>query len=75
MNQHSSRSHTLLQLSIEQRWDEGGDAEVVRSKINLVDLAGSEVSGVKMLCYAARWHVVAGLKLRTWRGRVVSCEL
>lgn len=46
LNQHSSRSHTILQLVIEQRCscvdveDQSGD--VVRSKINFVDLAGSE---------------------------------
>lgn len=42
MNIHSSRSHAILQLSIEQ-WPEGGQSgRVVRSKLNFVDLAGSE---------------------------------
>ena len=42
MNQKSSRSHTILQLSIEQRVNRGDQAVLIRSKLNLVDLAGSE---------------------------------
>ncbi|CAG9467166.1 unnamed protein product [Pedinophyceae sp. YPF-701] len=42
MNVHSSRSHTLLQILIEQRSTGVDGGELVRSKINLVDLAGSE---------------------------------
>ena len=44
MNQHSSRSHSVFQITVER---EGGDGPedagtVVRSQLNLVDLAGSE---------------------------------
>jgi hypothetical protein len=53
MNEHSSRSHTILQVTIERRPREGVDlsklptgreelARVLRAKLNLVDLAGSE---------------------------------
>eukprot|EP01029_Cantina_marsupialis_P015165 TRINITY_DN3318_c0_g1_i1.p1 TRINITY_DN3318_c0_g1~~TRINITY_DN3318_c0_g1_i1.p1 ORF type:complete len:359 (-),score=74.92 TRINITY_DN3318_c0_g1_i1:325-1401(-) len=45
MNEHSSRSHTILQLIIEQSTIGAGSDEdkiVKRSKLNLVDLAGSE---------------------------------
>ena len=53
MNEHSSRSHTILQVTIERRPKDGVDlsklptgreelARVVRAKLNLVDLAGSE---------------------------------
>ncbi|QDZ22056.1 kinesin [Chloropicon primus] len=42
MNQKSSRSHTILQLSVEQKVNRGGKAVLIRSKLNLVDLAGSE---------------------------------
>lgn len=42
MNQKSSRSHTILQLSVEQRVNKGDQAVLIRSKLNLVDLAGSE---------------------------------
>ena len=47
MNERSSRSHTILQLSIEQRSLPGiggssSSGTLVRSKLNLVDLAGSE---------------------------------
>ena len=41
LNQHSSRSHTIVQLQIENR-PNPDDPHVVRSKINFVDLAGSE---------------------------------
>lgn len=42
MNIHSSRSHAMLQLWLEQRPAAGDDGPVVRSKLNFVDLAGSE---------------------------------
>lgn len=42
MNQKSSRSHTILQLSVEQKVNRGDKAVLIRSKLNLVDLAGSE---------------------------------
>ena len=42
MNQKSSRSHTILQLSVEQKVNRGDRAVLIRSKLNLVDLAGSE---------------------------------
>jgi hypothetical protein len=38
MNTHSSRSHGILQLAVEQK-DAG---KIVKSKLSLVDLAGSE---------------------------------
>ncbi|KAL0023901.1 hypothetical protein WJX79_009004 [Trebouxia sp. C0005] len=38
MNQHSSRSHTILQVVVEQRLR----GSMLRSKLNFVDLAGSE---------------------------------
>ncbi|WIA34216.1 hypothetical protein OEZ86_012569 [Tetradesmus obliquus] len=45
-NQHSSRSHAILQFWLEQRPPAGAaaarDSTVVRSKLNFVDLAGSE---------------------------------
>lgn len=45
LNQHSSRSHTILQLIIEQQKvpkNSLKQGEVIKSKINFVDLAGSE---------------------------------
>lgn len=45
MNHHSSRSHAILQLWLEQRpssQDSKAAGVVVRSKMNFVDLAGSE---------------------------------
>eukprot|EP01062_Namystynia_karyoxenos_P047373 TRINITY_DN3568_c0_g1_i1.p1 TRINITY_DN3568_c0_g1~~TRINITY_DN3568_c0_g1_i1.p1 ORF type:complete len:1015 (+),score=211.76 TRINITY_DN3568_c0_g1_i1:76-3120(+) len=43
MNQHSSRSHAVLSLNLQQRWTEPGGRIVSRSsRVNLVDLAGSE---------------------------------
>lgn len=42
VNQKSSRSHTILQLSVEQKVNRGDKAVLIRSKLNLVDLAGSE---------------------------------
>ncbi|WIA14049.1 hypothetical protein OEZ85_002603 [Tetradesmus obliquus] len=45
-NQHSSRSHAILQFWLEQRPPAGAaaarDSTVVRSKLNFVDLTGSE---------------------------------
>lgn len=45
-NQHSSRSHAILQFWLEQRPPAGAaaarDSTLVRSKLNFVDLAGSE---------------------------------
>jgi kinesin family protein 18/19 len=41
VNQFSSRSHAILQVSIEQK----GNDEVIQSKFLLVDLAGSERGG------------------------------
>lgn len=38
MNQHSSRSHTILQIVVEQRLR----GNLLRGKLNFVDLAGSE---------------------------------
>jgi hypothetical protein len=40
MNEHSSRSHTVLQIQLESR--QSNDAFMRRSVLNLVDLAGSE---------------------------------
>jgi hypothetical protein len=47
MNEHSSRSHTIIQLRVEQRTAGGGPGgqghgALVTAKLNLVDLAGSE---------------------------------
>ena len=48
MNERSSRSHTILQLTVEQRipgeggGGGGGGGSLRRAKLNLVDLAGSE---------------------------------
>lgn len=42
MNMHSSRSHAILQLTVERHRVREGQPEVVRAKLNLVDLAGSE---------------------------------
>lgn len=45
MNEHSSRSHTIFQVVIEQRPVDSATGEkrvVTRSKLNMVDLAGSE---------------------------------
>ena len=46
MNEHSSRSHTVLQVAVEQRAiagkGSGNPMVATRSKLNLVDLAGSE---------------------------------
>lgn len=44
MNHVSSRSHSILQIKIEQSWasDNAGERKILQSKLNLVDLAGSE---------------------------------
>ncbi|KAK9803373.1 hypothetical protein WJX72_000380 [[Myrmecia] bisecta] len=42
MNQHSSRSHTILQVILEQRVANESGLCLLRSKLNFVDLAGSE---------------------------------
>ncbi len=46
MNQHSSRSHSIFSVTLEQRWPadkaRGHKAEHLQSKFHLVDLAGSE---------------------------------
>ena len=39
MNQHSSRSHSVFMMLVEQKCQDGS---VKRGKLNLVDLAGSE---------------------------------
>ena len=53
MNLLSSRSHTVLQVIVEQREREESGSEVpsasvVRSKVNFVDLAGSERWNTKL---------------------------
>ena len=40
MNLHSSRSHSILQISVRQSM--GGDMRTLNGKLYLVDLAGSE---------------------------------
>ncbi len=45
-NQHSSRSHVLLQLWLEQELP-GQEGTVIRSKLSVVDLAGSERWGAR----------------------------
>ena len=44
MNQHSSRSHSVFQITVERVGGDGPEdaGTVVRSQLNLVDLAGSE---------------------------------
>ncbi len=51
MNEHSSRSHTIFQMVVEQRRvgvdgqadpSDGKNGGLLRGKLNLVDLAGSE---------------------------------
>lgn len=46
-NQFSSRSHAILQISIEQRQKLQSREEVMYSKFLLVDLAGSERGGLE----------------------------
>ena len=41
MNEHSSRSHTIFQLTLEQE-DSSRPGHRLLAKLNLVDLAGSE---------------------------------
>lgn len=43
MNEHSSRSHAIFQITVEtsEQWDEDGE-HIKVGKLNLVDLAGSE---------------------------------
>eukprot|EP01028_Stygiella_incarcerata_P004831 TRINITY_DN2098_c0_g1_i1.p1 TRINITY_DN2098_c0_g1~~TRINITY_DN2098_c0_g1_i1.p1 ORF type:complete len:930 (+),score=254.84 TRINITY_DN2098_c0_g1_i1:32-2821(+) len=42
-NEYSSRSHTIFQVFVMQRWiDDSGTERTLQSKLNLVDLAGSE---------------------------------
>ena len=43
MNAHSSRSHLLVTVYVEQR--DAGGAVAASSKLQLIDLAGSEVGG------------------------------
>ena len=48
MNKHSSRSHAIIQVVVEQRWLEGSEDEECRKRrmkkgqLTIVDLAGSE---------------------------------
>ena len=61
-NAHSSRSHAIVQLTIERRPFEGPDGlqgSMTRAKLNLVDLAGSE-----------RWRKEEGQHLDLSTGRV-----
>lgn len=44
-NQFSSRSHAILQISIQSVNDKNGFNEMTKSKLSLVDLAGSERAG------------------------------
>lgn len=47
VNQFSSRSHAILEISIEQRVNNKSKEEVMNSKLLLVDLAGSERGGLE----------------------------
>lgn len=59
-NAHSSRSHAIVQLTVERRPFESSEASVsTRAKLNLVDLAGSE-----------RWRKEDGQHLDLSSGRV-----
>ena len=42
MNSSSSRSHSILSVSVETKQNISGDIIIKYSKINFVDLAGSE---------------------------------
>lgn len=44
-NQFSSRSHAILQISVQAVNDNSGTSEIATSKLSLVDLAGSEKAG------------------------------
>ena len=66
MNEHSSRSHSILQLNVEQRsmgGGGGGGGSLTRSKLNLVDLAGSER-------WSAHHHEVTGGAMTDERERI-----
>ena len=47
VNQFSSRSHAILEISVEQRANNKSKEEVLNSKLLLVDLAGSERGGLE----------------------------
>ena len=54
MNINSSRSHAILQISLEQWPNNGEGGRVIRSKLNFVDLAGSERWNTKLDMQAER---------------------
>jgi hypothetical protein len=41
-NKRSSRSHAVIQITILQRWNEGGETRYLKAMLKIVDLAGSE---------------------------------
>jgi len=54
MNINSSRSHAILQISLEQWPNNGEGGKVIKSKLNFVDLAGSERWNTKLDMQAER---------------------
>ena len=63
MNINSSRSHAILQISMEQWPNNGEGGKVIRSKLNFVDLAGSERWNTKV--WTVRSHEVISSHLST----------
>ncbi|CAM9093943.1 unnamed protein product [Hapterophycus canaliculatus] len=74
MNQASSRSHSILQIVVEQkrRSEENGE-RVLRSKFNLVDLAGSEKWDVKQDMEEDRVNEMTNINVSLYTlGRVIA---
>jgi hypothetical protein len=70
MNQASSRSHSIFQLTVERRTAEGPS---VRSKFNMVDLAGSEKWDVHRLMDVNRVSEMTNINLSLYTlGRCVA---
>lgn len=55
LNESSSRSHAIIQVSVEQKEKcQGFQQEILYSKLSLIDLAGSEKSGTSLNNYESK---------------------
>ena len=64
-NQVSSRSHSVVQVSLAQRRLDDGGERVLRSKLRLVDLAGSERWGSAQSLVGEHVSELASINLRS----------
>ena len=63
LNEHSSRSHAICTVQMEQRLRPGAPSSpnaqrFLRSKLHLVDLAGEQCCLLTQLCYSLREHLL-----------------